>query len=118
MLLPTLDGYVIVTESAFVSTVSTCPLDLSLWHRRFGHLHIGGVQSLIKKELVTGISLQSAAHPDPICEPCLAGKQHRGPIPKEAEHHAGQLLELIHSDLHGPLPVRTREGYQYWITFM
>ncbi len=27
-------------------------------------------------------------------------------------------LELIHSDLHGPLPVPTWEGYCYWITFI
>ncbi len=27
-------------------------------------------------------------------------------------------LELVHSDLHGPLPVATREGYRYWITFL
>ena len=25
---------------------------------------------------------------------------------------------MIHSDLHGPLPVATPEGYHYWITFI
>jgi len=29
-----------------------------------------------------------------------------------------QPLELVHSDLHGPLPVATREGYRYWMTFI
>ena len=113
-----LDGHVIFNNSAFLSAVSTCPLDITLWHRRLGHLHVSAVQDLVKRELVTGISLQSSASPDPICEPCLAGKQHRGPIPKKASHHATHLLELVHSDLHGPLPVRTREGFQYWITFI
>jgi len=27
-------------------------------------------------------------------------------------------LELVHSDLHGPLSVATREGYCYWMTFI
>jgi len=27
-------------------------------------------------------------------------------------------LELVHSDLHGPLPVATCEGYRYWITYL
>ena len=27
-------------------------------------------------------------------------------------------LELIHSDLHGPLPVPSPEGFRYWITFI
>jgi len=27
-------------------------------------------------------------------------------------------LALIHSDLHGPLPVATYQDYKYWITFI
>ncbi|KAF9471892.1 hypothetical protein BDN70DRAFT_775361, partial [Pholiota conissans] len=27
-------------------------------------------------------------------------------------------LELVHSDLHGLLPVSTAEGYYYWMTFI
>jgi hypothetical protein len=54
--------------------------------------------------------------PDPICEPCIAGKQHRH-VAKEATYHASGLLDLIHTDLHGPLPVATPEGYKYWVTF-
>jgi len=27
-------------------------------------------------------------------------------------------LELIHTNLHGPLPVTTAEGYRYWVTFI
>jgi hypothetical protein len=27
-------------------------------------------------------------------------------------------LELVHSDIHGPLPVPSLEGYRYWITFL
>ena len=29
-----------------------------------------------------------------------------------------RLLHLVHSDVHGPLPVRTHSGYRYWITFI
>ena len=110
-----LDGEV-VFEVAGVA--STCPMDLALWHRRLGHLHIDAVQKLAKQELVTGLHLQSNTTPDPICEPCIAGKQHRSRVPKSAQHRASQPLELIHSDLHGPLPVHSKEGYQYWVTFI
>ena len=48
----------------------------------------------------------------------LAGKLHRGPIPKVATYRASAPLELVHSDLHGPLPVKTKEGYRYWIVFI
>lgn len=70
-----------ITQFANVSSVSTLPQDLSLWHRRLAHFHYQGVKTLISKGLVTGITLPSntstsspTSSPDPICEPCLAGK--------------------------------------------
>ena len=56
--------------------------------------------------------------PDPICEPCIAGKQHRSHVSRLASHHASGPLQLVHSDVHGPLPVQSRNGYKYWITFI
>ncbi|KDQ05522.1 hypothetical protein BOTBODRAFT_97468, partial [Botryobasidium botryosum FD-172 SS1] len=63
---------------------STCKLDLALWHRRLAHLNVRDVQKMVNEQLATGIVIHSKGTPDPICEPCLAGKQHRGPIPKVA----------------------------------
>ena len=103
-----LDG-VTMPITQFARHVSTCPLDLTLWHRRFGHLNHKAVQKVVQKELVDGLVIQVTDKPDPICEPCLAGKQHRGPIPKSA-YHSYQPLELIHSDVHGPMAVISREG--------
>ena len=111
-----LDGAAIVSTE-FAAFVSTCPVDVTLWHRRFGHLNIRDVQSMINKEMVEGITIQSDSSPDPICEPCLAGKQHRGPIPKLATHRATKPLQLIHSDVH-ELPVQNRAGHKYWVTFI
>ncbi len=73
---------------------------------------------MIRLGLVQGIDIQPGAPPDPICEPCLAGKLHRGPIPKSASHRAAFALGLIHSDLHGPISTQTRQGWKYWITFI
>jgi hypothetical protein len=42
---------------------------------------------------------------------------HSNPFPS-SQHRASRPLELIHSDLHGPLPVCTYSGYRYWITFI
>ena len=114
-----LDGYPVpVTEYAGLAHHTASPLNLSLWHRRFAHLNIGDIQEIIKKKMVTGIQISDTTPPDPICEPCLAGKQHRGPIPKVAQHRATKPLELIHSDLHGPLPVQAKNGSKYWVTFI
>ena len=70
-----------------------------------------------KDDLVTGMTFASSEKPDVVCEPCLAGKMRSNPFPSSPSRST-QPLELIHSDLHGPLPVPTREGYRYWITFI
>jgi len=54
---------------------------------------------------------------DIVCKPCLTGKMHSNAFPSSSSC-ATQPLELVHSDLHGPLPVAMREGYRYWMTFI
>jgi len=70
-----------------------------------------------KDALVTGMTFASSHKPDIVCEPCLGGKMHSNPFPSSPSCST-KPLELVHSDLHGPLPVATREGYRYWITFL
>lgn len=60
----------------------------------------------------------SSTSPDPICEPCLAGKQHHHAVPKLSRSQASRPLELVHMDVKGPLLVATPEGYHYWIVFV
>ena len=104
--------------SQFAGAVSTCPLDWSLWHRRFAHLNHDNVKKLHSQQLVNGMVLKSTTLPDPVCEPCIAGKQHRSNVSRLATHRSSELLQLVHSDMHGPLPTQSREGYKYWITFI
>jgi len=106
-----------LTASEHAQLVSTLPLDYSLWHRRLAHHNLADVKRMIQKDLVTGVQLRSTSAPDPICEPCLAGKMHANPFPS-SEHRASKPLELIHSDVHGPVVVRTRSGFRYWVTFI
>ena len=116
----TVDGNIISTStSAFgASPYCTYPIDWTLWHKRFGHLHHAAVQRMYKDQLVDGMILKSQQPPAAICEPCLAGKQHHVNVPKTARHRATAPLQLIHTDVHGPLPVQSRHGYKYWITFI
>src|SRR6266545_2591247 len=97
--------------------VSTLPQTLSLWHRRCCHHNLADITRMHKEGLVTGMTFGSSTKLDIVCEPCLAGKMHSNPFPSSSSR-ATQPLELVHSDLHGPLPVVTREGYHYWMTFI
>ena len=49
-----MDGKAVVSTD-FAGFVSTCPVDLTLWHRRFAHLNVGDVKLLISKQMATGI---------------------------------------------------------------
>jgi hypothetical protein len=114
----TLDGVVIPADvSQSAGLASTLPLDLNLWHRRLAHHSYADVKKMINQNLVTGLDLQFKQHPDPICEPCLAGKMHSNPFPTSLSHSSAPL-DLIHSDLHGPVKKETHSGYKYWITFI
>ena len=104
-------------ESAQISAASTLPLDEALWHRRLAHFHLTGIRELSSSDLVTGIKLNSSQQADPICEPCLSGKLNAAPFPP-SQNCAPKPLRLVHSDVHGPLPVRTSSGYRYWVTFI
>ena len=100
----------------FASAAMTIPLDLDLWHRRLAHHHLANVKALLHHNLVTGMAIDSKTAPDPICEPCLAGKIHANPFPSSL-WDASRPLELIHSDVHdvGHLSM---SGFRYWITFI
>ena len=113
-----LDGHVIVPKQAESARfASTCPLDLTLWHRQCSHINFEDLKHMHSHNLVSGMVIRSASPPDPICEPCILGKQRRHNIPKSATRRTS-LLSLVHSDLKGPLPVQTLEGYRYWQTFV
>jgi hypothetical protein len=52
------------------------------------------------------------------CSDCLVGKQHRDAIPKQAMWRATMKLELIHSDICGPISPKSNGGNMYFITFI
>ncbi|KAF9221318.1 hypothetical protein BS17DRAFT_785772 [Gyrodon lividus] len=102
--------------SKFAQPAAAVPLDLSLWHRRLAHHHLARVKALLERNMVTGLKLEVKTPPNPICEPCLAGKMHANPFPS-SEWCASCPLELVHTDVH-QLPYRTFSGYRYWATFI
>ena len=74
------------------------------------------IKSMIKKNLVVGLKLNSEVKHNPVCEPCLAGKMHANPFPS-SETRATELLELIHSDTHD-VGILSGSGYGYWMSFV
>ena len=105
-----------ITDShAMVATVpeKTPELDINIWHRRMGHLGEDNVRRLAKMVEGVKIKVRTAVG---VCEACLEGKQHRQPSHKPATR-ASEPLELVHSDLCGPIDPTTYGGTNYYVLF-
>jgi hypothetical protein len=90
---------------------------LVLWHQRLGHLGVQNVKLLQSKNLVVGVDLGDACEL-PFCEGCVAGKLHRLPFPRGESTRASTLLEIVHSDLCGPMRSESLGGARYVLTFI
>lgn len=102
-------------------TNSTCFQAISednthLWHCRYGHLSFKGLKTLQHKEMVKGLPVMKM--PSKLCTDCMIGKQHRKSIPKKSLWRATHKLQLVHSDLCGPITPASSSGKRYLITFI
>ncbi|KAE8732649.1 hypothetical protein F3Y22_tig00001818pilonHSYRG00071 [Hibiscus syriacus] len=89
---------------------------MQLWHFRYGHLGFGGLQTLKWKNMVVGLPQFSC--PTNVCEECVLSKQHRESFPKGKSERARNLLEIVHSDICGPINPISNGGKCYLITFI
>lgn len=114
-------------ESLVVNTALECgnresetepiPAELSekVWHRRLGHLNRRSMK-LLRQGMVSGISYDDSRF-EP-CVACIQGKQNRLPFPKKSYNRATELLELVHTDLCGPMPCPSLSGSKYFLLFI
>ena len=86
-----------------------------LWHRRFGHLHYYKALPEARK-VVTGMPKFSNNH-EGVCKGCAERKHTRGPFPSSVTK-TSDVLQLIHSNLSGMLPVTSLGGFSYYMTFI
>lgn len=87
-----------------------------LWHYRLGHLNLAMMQTIATHNLVHHYSLPKKSRLD-LCEGCIYGKlaNQKYPSSRTSTSHP---LELVHSDLCGPLPVISLSQHNYFITFI
>ncbi|MCI19359.1 hypothetical protein A2U01_0040515, partial [Trifolium medium] len=74
----------------------------------YSHLSFKGLNTLVKKDMVKGLP-QLHDEQDTYAH-CLTGKQHRDAIPKSSNWRATKQLELVHSDICGPITPHSNGG--------
>ena len=92
-----------------------------LWHQRFGHLGHNNLKLLKDREMVDGLHMDPTHIDDECrknCEGCAMGKQHRLPFSTKTATSSTKLLELIHSDVCGPMNIPSIGGSRYFVTFI
>ena len=83
-----------------------------LWHCRLGHIGVKRMKKLQADGLLESLDYESLD----ACEPCLMGKMTKTPLSGTMER-ATDLLEIIHTDVCGPMSVEARGGYRYSLSF-
>ncbi|KAK1609048.1 hypothetical protein QYE76_032721, partial [Lolium multiflorum] len=83
-----------------------------MWHCRLGHIGVKRMKKLHTDGLLESLDFESLDR----CEACLMGKMTKTPFSGIMER-ATDLLEIIHTDVCGPMSVASRGGYRYVLTF-
>lgn len=81
-----------------------------------GHLNFRNLVRASKDGAIRGIDVQDNVE-NPDCEICIKGKMTRPPFQKESNTRKTRKLELIHTDICGPMRVSSNGGSKYFITF-
>lgn len=81
-----------------------------------GHMNFGGLKTLHQKNMVMG--LPKIAAPSQVCEECVVSKQHHNQFPQGKSWRAKKELELVHSNICGPITPHSNGGQSYVITLI
>lgn len=106
-----------VHQSESANAVSSSSPPFNLWHKRLGHLGCTHLASLSRLDMVRGMPDMQKVEPH-LCGTCQQGKQASLPFPPSTHVQATKPLELIHSDVCGPMPVPSLTGKRYMVTFI
>lgn len=91
------------------------PKDLGeILHRRMDLIHHGALKLL--HETVTSVLEVSIEHDD-VCKGCVLGNFVKAYFPRSDTRSEG-VLDLVHSDVCGPMSKNSLRGYEYFFTFI
>lgn len=97
-----------------------CPSsELDEWHNKLGHLNERDLKNMVKNELVHGLKLDTDQKLT-TCHVCIREKQTRAPFPKSGvgNDRTQDLLEIVYTDVCGPMRHQSHSGKKYFVTFI
>ncbi|KAE8696580.1 putative disease resistance protein [Hibiscus syriacus] len=100
-------------SSCLVNNVSKSPVSLKLWHQRLGHPSLDIVQHVLKSCSLVFNKTEAVN----VCSACMQGKSHKLPFCKSFTQY-NEPFQLVFSDVWGPAPVCSTEGFLYYVSFV
>lgn len=104
-------------QPKFAGIVANDCDELELWHKRLGHLNEADLKRLSTGNMVDGFADLSKSGSS-FCELCIFGKQTRKPFAKVNGARSKRVLEVVHSDVCGPVTPAAWNGTRYLVTFI
>jgi hypothetical protein len=101
-------------KRALIHSTSSSNDLCEIWHRRMAHLHHVALRVL--REMVTGVPDFSSEHHE-LCKGCALGKYTKTAFLSSDSRAAG-ILDLIHSDVCGPMSLTSLTGSLYYVVFI
>ncbi|KAG8480143.1 hypothetical protein CXB51_024938 [Gossypium anomalum] len=87
-----------------------------LWHKRLGHVNFRLLDLLHKLGLAEDMTKVEPL--EGVCDVCQLGKQARLSFPVDQAWRARETLELVHSDICGPMKTPSLNGSKYFLLFI
>jgi len=110
------NNFVIGEDSSEIKRTPSSPIEKTmLWHQRMGHIGDKGLRVMKSKGMLEGISNCSLDFK--LCKECVYGKQNRVKFSTSATRANG-ILQLIHSDVFGPVLVPSLGKSLYYFSFI
>ena len=81
-----------------------------------GHVSPNRIQQMVKSGQLPGIDTLSGT--PTFCEACTLGKMKKLPFELQDGPRTTCPLEMVHTDVGGPITPKSQEGYRYWIVIV
>lgn len=97
-------------------TYKCVSVESDLWHKRYGHVNQTSLKQITLHNFFDGLSKITSS--DKVWSTCQFGKQSKIAFPKIRTWKVTTKLELVHTDIGGPMKTLSLNGNKFNILFI
>lgn len=86
-------------------------------HRKMGHRDPTAIRKMASMGMIDGLRIVECGIKES-CDICMKGKMTRLPFPQKSSSQSKAALDLVHTDVCGPMRTETPSGKRYFVTYI